>query len=291
MMVFDYSQIAIYLLFSIGVFLLIFMVAGSYKRRKKLEKLGLFVESEKSTNERLESIGQSLSVFFSASQEEMIDRFNAAGLYNSSLAFLFFPLKYTLLAFGLAIVVLLFLYFDLEFSKALLGALFWIIVVIILPDAYLALRAKRVRERISTQLPYLLDLMAVCIQTGMTIESSMAYLAMEMMDFDKDLAYMLRKTNDRARIVGLGQALDELYKRIPTQEVRSFVMTINQSLQYGSSIYNVLITLAVDIRETQMLGLEEKVGKLSAKMSPPLVLFIMFPVVILIVAPGIMRMM
>ncbi|GAM73391.1 type II/IV secretion system protein tadC [Vibrio ishigakensis] len=37
--------------------------------------------------------------------------------------------------------------------------------------------------------------------------------------------------------------------------------------------------------------MEEKIGKLAAKMSTPLILFIMFPIVILILAPGITRMM
>jgi tight adherence protein C len=40
-----------------------------------------------------------------------------------------------------------------------------------------------------------------------------------------------------------------------------------------------------------MLGVEEKIGKLAAKMSIPLILFIMMPIVILITAPGIMRVM
>jgi tight adherence protein C len=68
-------------------------------------------------------------------------------------------------------------------------------------------------------------------------------------------------------------------------------MTLKQSLQYGSSIYGVLTTLAGDIRDVQMLTLEEKIGKLAAKMSVPLILFIMIPIVILIAAPGILRMM
>jgi tight adherence protein C len=40
-----------------------------------------------------------------------------------------------------------------------------------------------------------------------------------------------------------------------------------------------------------MLGLEERIGKLAAKMSVPLIVFIMIPIVILIAAPGVMRLM
>ncbi|TOO76471.1 biotin synthase, partial [Vibrio parahaemolyticus] len=52
----------------------------------------------------------------------------------------------------------------------------------------------------------------------------------------------------------------------------------------------VLSDLAEDMRKVQILTVEEKVGKLSAKMSVPLILFIMFPIVILILAPAVMQM-
>ena len=90
--------------------------------------------------------------------------------------------------------------------------------------------------------------------------------------------------------MGLEQALDEMFDRVPSNEMRSFVMTLKQSIQYGSSIYEVLTNLSSEIRAVQMLSIEEKIGKLAAKMSVPLILFIMFPIVILIAAPGVMRM-
>lgn len=125
------------------------------------------------------------------------------------------------------------------------------------------------KREIVESTPYLLDLLAVCVQTGMTIEAAMTYLSKEMSGFDKDLAQLLKNTNDRSRIVGLDKALDELYDRVPTNEMRSFTMTLKQSLHYGTSIYGVLTTLAVDIRDVTMLSMEEKIGKLAAKMSVP----------------------
>lgn len=53
---------------------------------------------------------------------------------------------------------------------------------------------------------------------------------------------------------------------------------------------SVLATLATDIREINMMDLEEKIGKMGAKMSIPLITFIMVPIVVLIAAPGILRM-
>ncbi|MBS0912829.1 type II secretion system F family protein [Tatumella sp. JGM91] len=66
---------------------------------------------------------------------------------------------------------------------------------------------------------------------------------------------------------------------------------LQQSIQYGSSMYEQLVELAREIREVQLLATEEKIGQLGAKMSVPLILFFMFPVIIIVAAPGVMRLM
>ncbi|WP_252019485.1 type II secretion system F family protein [Vibrio sp. SCSIO 43136] len=255
-----------------------------------MRKFGLKLHEEKGTINYIEEATERLNKVFVSSTTDTSDKFIAAGMYNTQYASLVQPIKYLVAIIGGGAIAYAGFRLNWKMMDYILYESIWLVLVIILPDMYLRQRSVALQHKISNKLPYLLDLMGVCVQTGMTIESSMGYLGKEMANFDKDLAYMLKKTNDRARLVGLEIALQELYERVPTPEVRSFVMTLNQSLQYGSSIYGVLTTLATDIREVQMLGLEEKIGKLAAKMSVPLILFIMLPIVILITAPGIMRM-
>jgi tight adherence protein C len=128
------------------------------------------------------------------------------------------------------------------------------------------------------------------VQTGMTLEATFRYLSDELQSFDKDLCYQIRKTSDGAAVKGMELALADLAERVPTSEVRSFALTLTQNIQYGTSISSVLTDLAEDLRREQILVMEEKIGKLSAKMSVPLILLVMFPIVILILAPGIVRM-
>ncbi|WED22302.1 type II secretion system F family protein [Vibrio sp. JC009] len=232
---------------------------------------------------------EQLAGLFSSSQEEVAKKMVEAGFYNTAYAHLFMPLKYLLLIAGELTLFVLYLQEILASDFWVMGSALWLVAVVSLPDLYLAMRRKTLIRKLSSKMPYLLDLMAVCVQTGMTIEASIKYLCKEMKGFDKDLAFMLNRLNDRAQLVGLEQALDELQSMITSNEISSFAMTLNQSLRYGSSIYQVLTTLAADIREMQMLGVEEKIGKLAAKMSIPLIIFIMIPIVILIAAPGVMR--
>lgn len=284
------------LLLSAGAIALLFVVFRLAKRKNFWDAylIDAYSATAKSTTSE-KNIFERLTLLFSnalsSNQTEIKDKFIAAGFYHFKYASLYMPVKYLVLVAGFIPIYLLANAKEMQSTTLMAIGACWLVFIIILPDTILARKAKNLTDKISNQLPYLLDLMAVCVQTGMTIEAAIAYLAKEMAGFDKDLTEVLATMNDRARIVGLEIALDELYTRVPSNEMRSFVMTLKQSLQYGSSIYSVLTTLAGDIREVQMLGLEEKVGKLAAKMSIPLIVFIMIPVVVLIAAPGIMRIM
>lgn len=280
------------LLLTAGFILLLVQFFNALKRKKKLKDYDISVESyQQDTTPWLSQISLYFSKFFSSKEDDIQDKFIAAGFYESKLAPLYMPIKYGVLLAGGVVIYFLSVEFEWQQTNVIAIGASWLVLVIIAPDSYLAARSKNLQNKISGQLPYLLDLMAVCVQTGMTVEAAMTYLGKEMAGFDKDLSHMLNKTNDRAKLVGLEKALEELYTRVPSNEMRSFVMTLTQSLQYGTSIYQVLTTLASDIRDVQMLQLEEKIGKLAAKMSIPLIVFIMVPIVILIAAPGIMRMM
>ncbi|AIW16207.1 type II secretion system F family protein [Vibrio tubiashii] len=226
----------------------------------------------------------------SFNKEETRKKLVAAGFYSDYLADVYYLIK--IIPFTVCLALIGFDYFqgqtEVAFSLLyLLGALG---LFIIGPDAFVTSRGKANIKHISSRLPFLLDLMNVCVHTGMTIESSLDYLSKELATVDRNLAYVVRVTVERSRLVGLEKALEEFYDLVPTSESQSFVMTLVQSLQFGSSIGPVLATLATDIRELNMMDLEERIGKMGAKMSIPLIAFIMIPIVVLIAAPGILRM-
>nr|WP_167494613.1 MULTISPECIES: type II secretion system F family protein [Vibrio] len=275
------------------VFYFIHKAYREVNRRRMLNKFSLLEEknSEDRETDNLDSLIDGLSGSLASSKDEIDKKLDDAGIYNSNISQYYMYVKYGLFIVGAVVFYIVLSNFEVVINQIIAVLAIWFVLCITAPDSYLSMKQKALRRKISNQLPYLLDLMAICIQTGMTMEAAMSYLAQEMEGFDKDLSYQLNKINERNKIVGLDVALDEFYGRIPTPEVRSFIMTLKQSLKYGSSIYDALTTLAADIREVNMLNVEEKIGKLAAKMSIPLILFIMMPIVILITAPGIMRVM
>ncbi|PSW18339.1 type II secretion system F family protein [Photobacterium sanctipauli] len=268
----------------ISALLLSFVAATliTQKLSQKLHKNNVqsFLDENRATN--LQKFNQFVSQFGKGKQQEMEQKFVDAGIYNKQLAKYYVPAKLILLV---GVIVLLATSSFTITNQVLLGVIATFVIVF-MPDMMLAMRKKVLVAKISRQLPYMLDMMSVCIQSGMTIEASLTYLGEELTAFDKDLSFHIRKTADSSKILGLEKSLHELSERIPTQEVRSFTLTLIQNIQYGTSIANVLSALAEDMRNMQILNVEEKIGKLSAKMSVPLILLIMFPIVILILAPG-----
>lgn len=164
-----------------------------------------------------------------------------------------------------------------------------LVAVIVLPALIRKYMINAKTRTMMNDIPYFIDLVAVCIQAGMTIESSLKYVADHFGDINPDLAKTLDRMVRRAEVKGLESALKELYYTLPTLEIKMFCTALQQSVYFGTSVYEQLMDLSKDIRDLQLLSTEEKVGNLSAKMSIPLILFVMFPIVILIAAPGLLR--
>ncbi|MDN6633850.1 MAG: type II secretion system F family protein, partial [Enterobacterales bacterium] len=169
--------------------------------------------------------------------------------------------------------------------------LFVFMIVLVLPAMMLKPAINTRIKLMMDALPYFVDLIAVCVQAGMTVESSVKFIAERSDDLDKNLADLMSHLVRRAEVSGLEEGLMDLYRSMDMTEMRMFCATLQQSVHYGTSLYENLMELSKDIRDMQLLSSEEKIGKLSAKMSVPLILFIMFPITILIAAPGILRIM
>lgn len=286
-------QLLLIILFFVGLLAYLITLIWERGQRKNLLKKYSPLNKNKGLERPIPWFGQLLEYpehIFKDKGDEIKNKFIAAGFFNFKYSYLYIPVKFLLMIIGVSIV---FFYGEalgfLTLNDKLIPIAIIVMFFIFAPDFYLDYRAKKLTQHVSEQLPYVLDLMGVCVQTGMTIEAAFFYLSKEMTAFDKITAHFLRQVDNRSRIIGMPDALQEFYEQVPSQEVHSFVLTLIQSLHYGTSIYTVLTTLSKDIREVQLLTIEEKIGKMSAKISIPLILFIMIPIVIIIVAPGLMR--
>ncbi|MGR5299063.1 type II secretion system F family protein [Vibrio mediterranei] len=279
-------MIIVTLFFILLAALLSFALTQYLASKARRFKIKNYLESN-SRQSRFNFIHELLGGIGLKTQREIRNKFEEAGIYNRDSLRYYNPLKISVLIVIIVFILLL----VTEPQNRIIGSIIAVVAVIVIPDTYLAWSKKRLIEKHLRLLPYLVDMTAVCVQTGMTLEAAFRYLGTELEGFDKDLCYQVRKTSDAAEVKGMEAALIELTKRVSTAQMRSFSLLLIQNMQYGTSIASILSDLAEDFRDEQLVLMEEKVGKLSAKMSAPLILFIMFPIVVLIIAPGVTRMM
>ena len=195
----------------------------------------------------------------------------------------------------LALMVLVFFVYYLFFGRdtdgfsLVISCVLIFIGIIIVPVFLTGFVLKSKTKKIMNDLTSFIDLVAVNVQTGVSIEAALKQVATDFKKLNPDLSYVMLRVIRKSELTGMSQALQDLSISLPTTEIRMFCTVMQQSLNFGSSIYDQLIQLSSDIRELQLLTIEEKLGTLSAKMSVPLILFIMFPIIILILAPGVLR--
>ncbi|MGV6988685.1 type II secretion system F family protein [Testudinibacter sp. P80/BLE/0925] len=206
--------------------------------------------------------------------------------------FLFTLDKNVKVKFGLIFIILAGYYVfsdNKRLEDMMIPAVLIMIFFVIFPAMLGGMLIKGRLKKMMEDFPGFIDLVAVNLQVGLSIEASIKYVANDFSTLNKDLAAVLLRMIRKADVTGLESGLVELAQSLPTQEVKMFCTVLQQSLNFGSSIYAHLIQLSADLREMQLLVIEEKLGTLSAKMSIPLIIFIMVPIIILIVAPGFMR--
>lgn len=166
-----------------------------------------------------------------------------------------------------------------------------LVFVILTPPRIKNYIMRKKTKKINIDLPYVIDIMSICVQSGMTIENALIYISKNIQFINSDIASLLERTAIKIEVSGIVSALDQLYEEVPSAEVRMFCTTLQQSITYGASISTVLVELSKEMREMQLLSVEEKVASLSAKMAAPMILFIMFPILAIVAGPGFIRMM
>jgi len=146
-----------------------------------------------------------------------------------------------------------------------------------LPGFWLARRIGRRGLRLKSDLPDCLDLMVVCVESGLGIDAALLRISEKMNITCPDLAQELRLVHleiqaGKPRL----DALRNLSERTGVKEIRSLVAKLIQSEKFGTSIAKALRVHADTIREKRKQTAEEKAGKTAVKMLFPLI-FCIFP--------------
>jgi tight adherence protein C len=133
---------------------------------------------------------------------------------------------------------------------------------------------RRFNAAIRLGTPDTIDLLVVCSEAGMGLESALQRVAEEMRQSNPAMARVLYGLLDDLRI--LPNRADAFEKLASMSEgLRRFGTMVSQSLQYGTPLSQALRSIAVDLRQERITKLEERAHKLGAKLTIPMVLFLL----------------
>jgi tight adherence protein C len=152
------------------------------------------------------------------------------------------------------------------------------------PDLILTVRIKARRERIRSELPDALDLLAVSVEAGLGLDGAIAKLTEHM---DGALVDEFALTLGEMRIgESRSEALKKLAERVPAPEVAAFVRSVIQAEQLGISLGRILRVQAADSRLRRQAAAEERAMKAPIKMLFPTALFIFPAMFVAILGPA-----
>lgn len=165
------------------------------------------------------------------------------------------------------------------------------IVGALLPLIALRQRAQQRRRRIQRDWPDALDIVLLCVEAGMPVDQALKRVAAEMSTHAPLLSAELELTtaelsylDDRAR------AYENLARRTGIDEVRAVTQALIQAERYGTSLGGILRSMSEEARTLRMTLAEKRAAALPPLMTVPLVLFFMPVLLLVIFAPGVIRM-
>lgn len=149
-------------------------------------------------------------------------------------------------------------------------------VGLLLPDWIIAFLRRPYRNALRKGVSDALDLLVVCTEAGMGLESALDHVARELRLANRPMAAALATLSDELRVLpDRKQALINFGKRSGVEGIRRMSVMLAQTLQYGTPLGQALRAVASELRRERMLRLEERAVRLPALMVFPLVFFIL----------------
>jgi len=164
--------------------------------------------------------------------------------------------------------------FGKPLTDVLVFTLVGVVIGIMGPRLFLSVMRRRFNAAIRLGTPDMIDLLVVCSEAGMGLESALERVAEEMNQTNPALARVLRGLLDDLRIL---PNRSEAFERLGSTSdgLRRFGTMVSQSLSYGTPLGKALRSIAVDLRRERITKVEERAHKLGAKLTIPMVLFML----------------
>jgi tight adherence protein C len=160
------------------------------------------------------------------------------------------------------------------------------------PNLFLKNKIQRRQLSIKRAFPDALDLLLICVESGMSVEAAFRKVSEEVGSQSIALAEELTLTTaELSYLPNRRQAYENLAQRIGLEGVRSVCLALQQSERYGTPLGATMRVLAQDSRDMRMSEAEKKAASLPPKLTVPMILFFLPVLFIVILGPAAIRVM
>ncbi len=173
------------------------------------------------------------------------------------------------------------------------GAVFLAMVIgVYLPNILMQNAIQKRQSAFTLGFPDALDLLLICVESGLSMEAAFGRVAREIGDSYPELAEELELTTaELAYLPDRRVALENLTARTGLPAVKAVATTLIQADRYGTPLTAALRTAAQENREHRLAMAEKKAASLPATLTVPMIVFFLPVLFVVILGPTVIQVM
>ena len=226
-----------------------------------------------------------------AERESTQQRLQFAGYRSASAVSIFYAAKLALAALLVVIWLLIAVLLpQLTWGRIVFAALIAGFAGMLLPSVWLDSKVKTRHKLLRNGFPDALDLLTVCVESGLGLAQSLQRVADELDVSHPELASEIAQVTAQMRAgVDRETALRGLSTRTGLEDVRGLVSLLAQTLRFGTGISDALRVYSEEFRDKRMQRAEEAAAKIGTKLIFPLVACLFPAFFVVAIGPAIIR--
>jgi tight adherence protein C len=240
----------------------------------------------------MRKMAERLNLLRGAAADQTTRKLRRAGFLSRDAAVVYVFMKLALpLALGFMMIFLTTVTAVIEIPDNLLmpvciGA---VLAGFVMPEVYVKNVTAKRRDLLNYVLPEGLDLLTICVEAGLSIDSAFRRVSREMQTTMPELAAEFEMTAiELTYLPDRQQALENMAERSESPAMAALVNALRQTEKYGTPLAASLRILSQEFRQTRASKAEEKGARMPALMTVPLMVFILPTLIAVLLAPAIM---
>ncbi|MDD7910094.1 MULTISPECIES: type II secretion system F family protein [Pseudovibrio] len=158
------------------------------------------------------------------------------------------------------------------------------------PNIYVQNKISKRQTSIRKAWPDALDLMLICVESGMSIEAAFKRVSEEIGIQSIELSEELALANaELSFLQDRSVAYNNLAERTGLDGVKNVVLALNQAEKYGTSLGFALRVMADENRLQRMQAAEKKAASLPPKLTVPMIVFFLPVLFFVIMGPAVIQ--